>query len=87
MGGSMARFTIMNDRMYTVGTSNLDVFNISNPENPLNTARKNIGWNIETIYPFKDKLFIGTTTSKYVFCFMALFCNGDLATQFDIIQV
>ena len=67
IGGSMARFTIMNDRMYTVGTSNLDVFNISNPENPVNTSRKNIGWNIETIYPFKDKLFIGSTTGMFIY--------------------
>ena len=33
-GGSMARFTIMNERLYTVSTSDLDVFNISNSADP-----------------------------------------------------
>ena len=67
VGGSMARFTIASDRLYTVGNSDLDVFDIVNPANPVNTARKHLGWNIETIYPFMDKLFIGSQTGMYVY--------------------
>ena len=67
VGGSMARFTIMNDRLYTVGTSALDVFNIVNADDPKHTNRLNVGWNIETIYPFKDKLFIGSQTGMFIY--------------------
>lgn len=66
-GGSMARFTIMNDRLYTVGYSDLDVFNITEEKNPTHTSRVNIGWNIETIYPFKNKLFIGSTSGMFIY--------------------
>src|SRR5688572_17626982 len=67
VGGSMARFTIMNDRLYTVGTSDLDVFNIVNANDPKHTNRLNVGWNIETIYPFKNKLFIGSQTGMFIY--------------------
>lgn len=67
MGGSMARFAIASDRLYTAGNQNLDVFNIANAANPLNVARKNIGWNIETIYPFRNKLFIGSQSGMFIY--------------------
>jgi len=66
IGGSMARFTIVNERLYTVGQSDLNVFNITTAD-PQFVTRKNIGWNIETIYPFKDKLFIGSTTGMFIY--------------------
>ena len=67
VGGSMARFTIMNDRLYTVSSSHLDVFNIADPSNPLHVKNINLGWNIETIYPFGDKLFIGSQTGMLMY--------------------
>jgi len=67
IGGSMARFTIMNDRLYTVSNSDLDVFNIANQSNPSHTNRINLGWNIETIYPFKNKLFIGSQSGMFIY--------------------
>jgi hypothetical protein len=67
-GGSMARFTIMNDRLYTVSLSDLDVFNITNSADPQHTNTINVGgWNIETIYPFKDNLFIGSRSGMFIF--------------------
>jgi hypothetical protein len=67
VGGSMTRFTIASNRLYTVGYSDLDVFNITNAADPVNTARKGLGWNIETIYPFMDKLFIGSQSGMFVY--------------------
>lgn len=67
VGGSMARFAIANERLYTAGEQNLDVFNITNASDPVNVARKNMGWNIETIYPFRNKLFIGSQTGMLIY--------------------
>jgi hypothetical protein len=67
VGGSMARFTIMNNRLYTVTNSDLDVFNVTNPVDPVHTSKINVGWNIETVYPFKDKLFIGSQSGMYIY--------------------
>jgi hypothetical protein len=66
-GGSMARFTIVNDRLYTVSTTHLDVFNISTPNDPQRGNTVYAGWNIETLYPFKDKLFLGMQTGMRIF--------------------
>jgi hypothetical protein len=66
-GGSMARFTIMNSRLYTVNTSDLDVFNITTAADPVHSNRINVGWNIETVFPFKNKLFIGSMTGMFIY--------------------
>ena len=63
----MARFAIVQDRMYSVGPRDLNVYNIANAAQPFHVGKSNIGWGIETIYPFKDKLFIGSTTGMFIF--------------------
>lgn len=67
VGGSMARFSIVKERLYTVGNSDLQVFNISNPVDPLYSYKKNMGWGIETIYPFMNRLFIGSQTGMFIY--------------------
>ncbi|MDO9372861.1 MAG: hypothetical protein V4725_07580 [Bacteroidota bacterium] len=67
VGGSMARFTIVNDHLYTVGRSSLTSFNISSSFEPVQESIRNLGWNIETIYPLKDKLFIGSQTGMFIY--------------------
>jgi len=67
ISGSMARFTLVNEYLYTVNRSSLGAFNVSNPADPQKISTRNISWNIETIYPFKDKLFIGSTTGMFIY--------------------
>lgn len=67
MGGSMARFSIVNANLYTVSDAALSVYSIAAPEKPLFSSRINMGWGIETIYPFKDKLFIGSTSAMFIY--------------------
>ena len=67
MGGSMARFTIVNSHLYTVSSTSLDVYNISVPQTPSFKSKVQLGWGIETIYPFKDKLFIGSNTGMFIY--------------------
>lgn len=68
VGGSMARFTIVNNYLYSVSTSELLSFNIQNGAEPVLSNRKNLGnWNIETIFPFKNNLFIGSSNGMYIY--------------------
>jgi len=67
MGGSMARFSIINNSLYTVNTANLNVYSIATPENPVSVNKISLGWGIETIYPFKDKLFIGSNSGMFIY--------------------
>ncbi len=67
IGGSMARFTLVNDYMYAVSITALNVVGISNPADPVFNNRVNIGWGIETIYPFNNRLFIGSNAGMFVY--------------------
>ena len=63
----MARFSIVNNYLYTVNNSQLTSFNITTANNPVKTATQTVGWNIETIYPFSNKLFIGSMTGMFIY--------------------
>lgn len=67
MGGSMARFSIVNANLYTVSDADLSVYSIAAPEKPVFSNKINMGWGIETIYPFKDKLFIGSASAMFIY--------------------
>lgn len=66
-GGSMARFTIVGNYLYSVDEQQLKVFNISIPDKPELKSSQDVGFGIETIFPFKDKLFIGSTSQVHIF--------------------
>jgi hypothetical protein len=66
-GGSTARFTITANHLYAVTDYDLKVFDLANPSQPALRNTVNLGWGIETIYPFKDKLFIGSNVGMHVF--------------------
>ncbi|MCX6208528.1 MAG: hypothetical protein NTZ59_03225 [Bacteroidetes bacterium] len=65
--GSMSRFAIMNNYLYAVSNSTLNSIDITNLQQPIIASKQNIGWNIETIYPFKDKLFIGSQSGMQIY--------------------
>ena len=66
-GGSLARFTVVGDYLYTVDKQTLKVFDIADPSKPSLKRSVNAGFEIETIFPFKDKLFLGSTSVVYIF--------------------
>lgn len=67
ISGSMARLTVVNDYLYSVNRSTLSSFSITNTNDPQILSNTGIGWNIETIYPFRDKLFIGSSSGIFVY--------------------
>lgn len=66
-GGSMARFTLMNDYLYTVGINNLSLFDVKTASNPTFLKAISLGWGVETIFPYENKLFIGTNRGMHIF--------------------
>jgi hypothetical protein len=67
--GSLARFSIQGDYLYIVDNTNLKTFNITNPSEPKQTHNTNIGFGIETIFPYQNKLFIGANDAMYIYDF------------------
>lgn len=67
-GGSMARFAVAGEYMYTVSNSFLKVFDLSTSFQPQDLKAVNLGnWSIETIFPLKSKLFIGSQSGLYIY--------------------
>jgi len=65
IGGSMARFTIANNILYVVDQSSLRMFSITGDLSSLGTT--SIGRNIETIFPYNNHLFIGSTNGMFIY--------------------
>ena len=66
-GGSTARMTLWNNYLYIVNNAELQTYDVTNPTQAVLLNSQNVGWNIETIFPYRDKLFIGSQTGMYVF--------------------
>ncbi|MBC7933905.1 MAG: hypothetical protein H7Y86_00905 [Rhizobacter sp.] len=68
VGGSMAAFALSGNRLYTVDNANLKVFNTNNAAAPQYVCNVALGsWRIETIFPFQDKLFIGSQNGMLIY--------------------
>jgi hypothetical protein len=66
-GGSMARFTVYDSFLYTVDNYNLRLFDITTAADPVLKSELYVGWNIETLFPYDQKLFLGSTTGMYIY--------------------
>jgi len=67
VGGSMARFAIVNYYLYAVSQSALNVVSILNEADPVLNNKVELGWGIETLYPFNNRLFIGSNTGMFIY--------------------
>jgi len=67
VGGSYARFVIVGNYMYVVDDIGLITFDISDAANPVQIQKQEIGQRIETIFNFKDKLFVGSGEGLFIY--------------------
>ena len=66
-GGSMARFALAGDYLYTISETDLYPFNIQAPRSPVLGDNIDIGMDIETIFPYENNLFIGSQTGMFIY--------------------
>ena len=66
-GGSTARFTIVDDYLYTVNSESLQIFNIANASEPNFINEVSVGFGVETIFPYENNLFLGTQTGMFIY--------------------
>ena len=66
VGGSLARFTVAGDHLYLLDGGDLQTVNVSSEQNPEAKTRTSISWDIETIFPYKTNLFIGSSSGLYI---------------------
>nr|WP_298924531.1 hypothetical protein [uncultured Allomuricauda sp.] len=66
-GGSLARFKIVDDYLYAVDSHNINVFDISDLENPEDLEDVYAGFDIETIFNRGNHLFLGSMRGMYIY--------------------
>jgi hypothetical protein len=67
INGSMASFTIYENKLYTVINNNLNIFDLTGEKPQKATDNMYVGWNVETIFSYKTNLFFGTSTGMLIY--------------------
>ncbi len=66
-GGSMARFVVSGDYLYTLNKREITVFDISRPDDPLPYTKDSVPWDVETLFSYGDYLYIGAQGGVYIY--------------------
>jgi hypothetical protein len=66
-GGSMARFAVAGDYLYVVDSRMLHVYDVKDAAKPVKVTDVELGVNIETIFPYQGKLFIGSMDGMHIY--------------------
>ena len=66
-GGSLARYTIAGNYLYAVDNHYLYAYSLADPAKPVKVYTSPINFDIETIYPYDNKLFLGSKTGLYIY--------------------
>jgi len=67
VGGSMARFAIKNNALFIIDNYMLKVFNIENDNDILLSNTLYTSWAIETLFPYKNYLFMGSQNGMLIY--------------------
>lgn len=71
VGGSLARFMIAGDFMYTVDNTNIKTISLADPADPVLIDDQKIAEGIESIFRLGNRLFIGSSTGLFLYTFGA----------------
>lgn len=65
VNGSMSRFGVYKNYLYVVLNSRMTVLDLS-AATPKNVFEEYIAWDVETIFSYKDNMFLGTPTGMFI---------------------
>lgn len=65
-GGSRARMTLIGDYLYTIAGADVQLMDISTPQSPSFWNKTRLDWDIETLFPYKDYLLVGSETGVHI---------------------
>lgn len=66
-GGSLARFAIGGDRLYTINDFSIKIFDVSGRTDMVFKKDVEVGFGIETLFPVGQNLFIGAQDGMYIY--------------------
>jgi hypothetical protein len=62
----LARFTLSNDHLYLLDGGDLVGVNVLTAQSPVESNRMQVSWDMETVFPHGDKLYIGARTGMHI---------------------
>ncbi len=65
--GSLTRFITVGNYLYVVDNSSLKTYSIITPSTPVFKSSTPVGFSIETIFSYQDKLFIGSANAMFIY--------------------
>ncbi len=65
--GSMARFALKGNYLYTLNKSEMNIFDVSESSNPKKISKIHTSFNVETLYSYKDYLYMGASDGVYIY--------------------
>lgn len=69
IGGSLSHFSIIGDYLYTIQHDGYDlsIYDLTQPTSPSFANTVSIGVHLETLFPYGDKLFVGSNVGMYIY--------------------
>lgn len=67
IAGSMASFALYDCYLYVIDGAQVDVLDVKNNTKPVFANTFSVANDIETLFPYKDKLFIGSSSGMYIY--------------------
>jgi len=67
IAGSNSSFAIVGDHFYFIEYDKVQVYNINDKSLPIFNDEFRVAWNIETLFPYGDHLFIGGQEGMYIY--------------------
>ncbi len=67
IGGSLARFAVVGNNLYTVSSDQMCVFGLKNPQSPDSLSAVYPNGGIETLFSYKNNLFIGSQSGMQIY--------------------
>jgi len=64
---SLARFKIVGDYLYTINSTQMDIFDISDASAPQSISKVRLAWDVESLFAYGSYLYIGASSGVYIY--------------------
>jgi hypothetical protein len=65
--GSMARFAISGDYLYTINSREMNILDISDASKPKKVSKIHVPFDVETLFSYKENLYVGSSSGMYIY--------------------
>ena len=64
---SMPRFSVVGDYLYTINTTQMNIFDIDEASAPQSISKVRLPWDVERLFAYSSYLYIGSSSGMYIY--------------------